>query len=137
MDTLTHGLAGSVLARSLTDRPGAKAALSIGLVAAMLPDLDILFLSTRLDYLRYHRGWTHSFVVLPFFSLTLALAARLVFRRANLATLWLFAGVGIASHILFDWITSFGTMFFFPSRTGATRSTGSSSSTRSSRGSSP
>ena len=114
VDTLTHGLAGSVLARSATERPGARAALAIGLVAAMLPDLDILFLSDRLSYLRYHRGWTHSFVVLPFFALAVALASRLLFRRARLATLWLFAGIGIGSHILLDWITSFGTMFFFP-----------------------
>jgi inner membrane protein len=114
VDTLTHGLAGSVLARSLTDRPGARAALSIGLVAAMLPDLDVVFLADRLAYLRYHRGWTHSFVVLPLFSLVVALLARLVFRRAKLVTLWIFAAVGIGSHIVFDWITSFGTMFFFP-----------------------
>ncbi|HTO75652.1 MAG TPA: metal-dependent hydrolase [Thermoanaerobaculia bacterium] len=114
MDTVTHGLAGSVLARSASDRPGARAALAVGLIAAMLPDLDILYLRTRLDYLRYHRGWTHSFVVLPVFALLVALAARLVFRRTRLATLWLFAAIGIGSHILFDWITSFGTMFFFP-----------------------
>jgi inner membrane protein len=114
MDTLTHGLAGSVLARSISERPGARAALSVGLVAAMLPDLDILFLPDKLAYLRYHRGWTHSFVVLPLFSLTVALLAKLVFRRAKIATLWIFAAVGIASHIVFDWITSFGTMFFFP-----------------------
>lgn len=114
MDTVTHGLAGSVLARSAADRPGARAALAIGLIAAMLPDLDILYLRTRLDYLRYHRGWTHSFLVLPVFALLVALVARLVFRRARLATLWLFAAIGIGSHILSDWITSFGTMFFFP-----------------------
>ncbi len=114
MDTLTHGLAGSVLARTTTSRPGARAALLIGLVAAMLPDLDILFLRTRLDYLRFHRGWTHSFVVLPFFALAVAVLTWRMFRRARLPTLWLFAAIGIGSHILFDWITSFGTMFFFP-----------------------
>jgi inner membrane protein len=114
MDTLTHGLAGSVLARSSTQRPGARAALLIGLCTAILPDLDTLFLQTRLEYLRFHRGWTHSFVVLPFFALAVALLARPVFRRARLSTLWLFAAIGIGSHILFDWITSFGTMFFFP-----------------------
>jgi inner membrane protein len=114
MDTLTHGLAGSLLARSTASRPGARAALLIGLAAAMLPDLDILFLHTPLDYLRYHRGWTHSFLALPVFALGVALLARFFFRKAKLVTLWLFAGVGILSHIVFDWITSFGTMFFFP-----------------------
>ena len=114
MDTLTHGLTGSVLARPFTDRPGARAALWTGFVAALLPDLDVLFLHTRLDYLRLHRGWSHSFVTLPVFALAVALLVRLVFRRARIVSLWLFAAIAIASHILFDWITSFGTMFFFP-----------------------
>lgn len=114
MDTLTHGLAGSVLARTAASRPGVRGALLTGMLAAMLPDLDILFLHSQLDYLRFHRGWTHSFLVMPLFALAVALAVRLVFRGARLVTLWLFAAIGIASHILFDWITSFGTMFFFP-----------------------
>jgi inner membrane protein len=84
------------------------------LIAAMLPDLDIVFLPTRLDYLRFHRGWTHSFVALPLFALAVALLIQRIFRRARLDRLWLFAAVGIGSHILLDWITSFGTMFFFP-----------------------
>jgi inner membrane protein len=114
MDTVTHGLAGSVLSRAASERPGARAALLLGSVAAMFPDADYFFLSTRLDYLANHRSWSHSFVYMPFFSLGFALLARLVFRRARLLTLWLFAAIGIASHILFDWITSFGTMFFVP-----------------------
>lgn len=114
MDTITHGIAGSVLARSLTRRPEARAALVLGGLAAMVPDLDFLFLSSRLDYLRGHRGWTHSFVLLPVLALGLALLARLVFREARVYTLWLFAAAAIASHILCDWMTSFGTMFFTP-----------------------
>ena len=35
-------------------------------------------------------------------------------RAARLPTLWVFAAIGIATHILFDWITSFGTMFWTP-----------------------
>ncbi|MEO8349524.1 MAG: metal-dependent hydrolase, partial [Acidobacteriota bacterium] len=117
MDTVTHGIAGSVFARTLTERPAARAALVLGLVGSMLPDVDILFSHDRIDYLRNHRGWTHTLVLLPFFALALAVAARLVYRYARhipLATLFLFAAVGIASHIAFDWITSFGTMFGLP-----------------------
>lgn len=114
MDTISHGIAGSVLGRSLADRPGARAAFIVGAVAAMVPDLDFVFMTTRLDYLRDHRSWTHSFLVLPFFALALALAGKLVLRRARVSTLWLFAAVGIVSHILFDWITSFGIMFWTP-----------------------
>lgn len=114
MDTLTHGIAGAVFGRSLTDRPGARIALVVGGVAAMLPDLDFLYISSRIDYLREHRGWTHSFLVMPFLALGVALVAKIFARRARLLVLWAFAAVGVTSHILFDWITSFGTMFWTP-----------------------
>jgi inner membrane protein len=114
MDTISHGLAGSVLARSATPRPGTRPALLLGMLAGMWPDLDFLFLHDRLDYLRNHRGWSHSFVYMPVFALALALLARLLFRQAPLRLLWLFCGIGIVSHILSDWITSFGTMFLVP-----------------------
>jgi inner membrane protein len=114
MDTVTHAFAGSVLARSASEQNETRLALLVGGLAAVVPDLDFLFFSTRLDYLKDHRSWTHSFLVLPFLSLAIALAAKLIARRAPLWRLWLFAAVGIASHILFDWITSFGTMFWTP-----------------------
>lgn len=114
MDTVTHGIAGSMLSRSLSERSGARAALVVGAVAAMLPDLDFVYIRTRLDYLSEHRGWTHSFLVMPFLALAVALGAKLFARRARLAVLWIFAALGIVSHILFDWITSFGTMFWTP-----------------------
>jgi inner membrane protein len=114
VDTLSHGIAGAVLGRSMTDRPGARTALIVGAAAAMLPDLDFLYIGSRLDYLKEHRGWTHSFLVMPVLAIAVALVAKLFARRTRLATLWLFAAVGILSHIVFDWITSFGTMFFTP-----------------------
>src|SRR5262245_845510 len=114
MDTISHGIAGAVLGRSLTDRSGARTAIVVAAAAAMLPDLDFIYIGTRLDYLREHRGWTHSFLVMPFLALAVALVAKAFARKTRLTTLWLFAAVGILSHILFDWITSFGTMFWTP-----------------------
>ena len=117
MDTVSHGIAGSVLARTLTDRPTARAALVLGLVGAMLPDADMFFLNSRIEYLRGHRGWTHTLLLLPVFAVLLAVAAKVLYRYARHAqpvVLSLFAAVGIASHILFDWITSFGIMFAIP-----------------------
>jgi inner membrane protein len=114
MDTGSHGLAGAMLDRALTERPGGRAALWIGFLVAMLPDLDYYFLADRLDYLRNHRAWSHSFVYLPIFALATAYVAKLFFRRARFRDLWLYGAVGLASHIVFDWMTSFGTMFFIP-----------------------
>jgi len=117
MDTVTHGIAGSVLARGLTDRHAARAALVLGLVGGMLPDLDLFFLHGKIAYLRGHRGWTHSFFLLPFLAFALALLARFLYRYSRhvpIRVLFVFAAIGIASHILFDWITSFGIMFWIP-----------------------
>lgn len=114
MDTVTHGIAGSVLARSASERGAARTALLLGLVAGVFPDVDLFFTTSRLQYLREHRSWSHSFVYLPLFALGFALVTRAIFRRARLGVLCLFAAIGLGSHILFDWITSFGTMFFVP-----------------------
>ncbi|MET0619678.1 MAG: metal-dependent hydrolase [Thermoanaerobaculia bacterium] len=114
MDTISHSFAGAILSRSLEDRPTQWTALAVGAVAAVVPDLDFLLISNRIEYLRDHRSWTHSFLVLPFLALAIALVAKMFARRTSLAKLWLFAAVGIASHIVFDWATSFGTMFWTP-----------------------
>lgn len=117
MDTVSHGIAGSVFARSLTGRPAARAALILGLVGAMLPDIDMMFVHDRIAYLREHRGWTHSFVYLPLLALGLAGLVKVVYRSAHhvhFGILFLCAALGIATHIVFDWITSFGTMFWIP-----------------------
>jgi inner membrane protein len=117
MDTVTHGIAGSILARGLTDRHAARAALVLGLVAGMLPDVDLFLLHGKMAYLRGHRGWSHSFLLLPLLALGLALLAKVMNRYSRhlpIRVLFLFGAVGIASHIVFDWITSFGIMFWIP-----------------------
>lgn len=114
MDTLSHGLAGSVLTRAVAQPRAARAALLLGFVTSMLPDLDFLWAGDRVGYLRVHRGWTHSFVLMPLVSLGLALLAHRLFRSARLSRLWLFCAIGQVSHIVFDWMTSYGTMFLIP-----------------------
>lgn len=121
MDTLTHGLAGALLGRGAAREGRAAAMVAVAAVGAMFPDVDAFFMpgswfriGGTMDYLRYHRGVTHSFLLAPLFALAIALAARLAARRPPLGALWAAALIGIVSHILFDWITSYGTMFFSP-----------------------
>ena len=120
MDTLTHGLSGLLLGRAGAKEERGAATLVCGF-AAMFPDADAFFIpgglrspGSTLAYLEYHRGPTHSFLLAPLFALAIAGGARLVFRKSRFSALWLFAFAGIVSHILFDWITSYGTMFFSP-----------------------
>ena len=121
MDTLTHGLAGALLGRAGSGEESARAVVATAAIAAMFPDLDAFFLpgswfrlGDTMNYLRYHRGVTHSFILAPFFAAVLALLVRAVARRTPFGALFAAAFAGIVSHILFDWITSYGTMFFAP-----------------------
>jgi inner membrane protein len=122
MDNVTHALAGALIARATAPREPRAGTLPlrrrifVGAVAAGLPDLDILasYLSP-LSYLYHHRGITHSFLLLPAWSLLVAALFAVLWRwrpgwRAYIGVVsW-----ALASHIVLDVITSFGTMIFAP-----------------------
>lgn len=129
MDTLTHGLAGALLSRALPAPRDeeARALLSrreawTGFLTAMVPDLDVLpdpF--SAVFYVTQHRGLTHSFVLLPLWAIAFGLLASLVPGRGarapwrtRLERLTLVSFTGVASHVLLDWVTSWGTMFLAP-----------------------
>jgi len=130
MDTITHGIAGALIGKGFFSRRAARVAIFSATVGAMFPDIDVVFEIFSRDPLaivKYHRAITHSFVALPFFaaslaSLTLA-GARLLKRRyagfhdlesPSWTMLALIYGVAIASHVLLDGLTSFGTRMWFP-----------------------
>ncbi len=133
MDTLTHGLAGALIGRALPGtgdadldaRLGRREALA-GFLAAMLPDADALPNPLSAEfYIDHHRHLSHSFVLLPvwavalglFFSLRLPLGpveAGRAARRTARIRLILVSALGLASHILLDWVTSWGTRFLAP-----------------------
>ncbi len=133
MDTLTHGLAGALIGRAMPapEDPGSADALRrrevlAGFLTAMLPDADALPSPLSPDfYIDHHRHLTHSVVLLPAVALVLGLlaAARLpvpagtdgaAARRGARVRLVLVAALGLASHILLDWTTSWGTHFLAP-----------------------
>ncbi len=130
MDTITHGIAGALLGKGFFSRRAAKVAVFSATVGAMFPDLDVvaeIFSRDPLAIVKYHRAITHSFIALPFFAallawLTLAgaglLRKRYVRFRELEAPSWgvlaIIYGIAIASHILLDGLTSFGTRMWFP-----------------------
>jgi membrane-bound metal-dependent hydrolase YbcI (DUF457 family) len=130
MDTITHGIAGALIGKGFFSRRAARVAIFSATVGAMFPDIDVVFEIFSRDPLaivKYHRAITHSFVVLPFFAAALAwltlAGARLLKRTSarfhdlespSWTMLTLIYGVAIASHILLDGLTSFGTRMWFP-----------------------
>ena len=118
MDTITHGIAGLLIGKSFfSEREGRSATLALTF-SAVFPDSDSvvnLLTDNRITYLEVHRGITHSLIALPLFALLLGVLTSLAARRRRK---WLLyssvCAIGLASHILFDLITSFGTMVWSP-----------------------
>ena len=137
MDPVTHGIAGALLGKGFFSKRQERVAIFAATLGAVFPDVDIFaeaFSRDPLGIVKYHRAITHSFVGLPFFAILLALLTRALLRgssgagrafmtwnRRRWAMLTLIYGVGIASHILLDGMTSFGTRMWYPISTRARR----------------
>ena len=130
MDPVTHGIAGGLLGKAFFSKRQERVAIFAATLGAVFPDIDIVAeLATRdpLSIIKYHRAITHSFVALPFFAVALAWLTRALlprvrrrwprFRDWEAPPVWMLSviyGVGIASHILLDGMTSFGTRMWYP-----------------------
>ena len=122
MDTLTHALSAMLAARATQPRTLWPGGLSLtarswaGFFAGAFPDSDfIVMVFGTTSYLKYHRGITHSFLMMPVWALLLAWLFSLVSRgrygwRAFYGTCLL----SVFVHIFGDVITSYGTMVFAP-----------------------
>jgi len=122
MDPITHGIAGVLLGKGyFADRKGAIAIFALTL-GAVFPDVDevaVAFSHDPLAIVKYHRGITHSFVAMPAWAALLALgtvwaAKRLKIAAPSWAALTAIYIAGIASHIVLDGMTSFGTRMWLP-----------------------
>jgi inner membrane protein len=122
MDTLTHALSGALLARATAPAQADDKALPlrrrllIGFLAAAAPDLDIVISTIGpVEYLLHHRGATHSLILLPLWAFLIAKLFAVIWRgdrpwKAYYGVVAMSLGI----HIAGDWITSFGTMVFWP-----------------------
>jgi membrane-bound metal-dependent hydrolase YbcI (DUF457 family) len=129
MDTITHGIAGALIGKAFFTGRGTVSSEDAGSVATLavtlgsvFPDIDVLaelLSSNDLAILQVHRSVTHSLLCLPIFAVVLAAATRWYARRhtresPSWVTLTCLCAVGLASHILLDLVTSFGTMIWSP-----------------------
>lgn len=124
MDNLTHTLAGALIGAACGVRRAPDAApsdlgprLLLGAIAANLPDLDLLvtpFVDPFAN-LNLHRGITHSAVMLPLWTLSVAwVAARLARGRLSFPRCFVVAGLALASHVALDALTAYGTHLLAP-----------------------
>jgi membrane-bound metal-dependent hydrolase YbcI (DUF457 family) len=131
MDTITHGIAGALIAKAvfgghdlisrgdLGKQRIATWALTIG---AVFPDSDVFreaVSSNPMLMITWHRSVTHSLFCLPIWSLILAAITVAIarWRKWQAPSFWLLTviyAVAILSHIVLDLCTSFGTMIWSP-----------------------
>jgi membrane-bound metal-dependent hydrolase YbcI (DUF457 family) len=131
MDTLTHGIVGALIGKAFFAPEPSSDSVSAGLgrtailgatLGAIFPDIDYFytrFLPGEFAFVQYHRYITHSFLCLPLFAVLVALAVYAFargrgWRSPSFGVLTAICGVGIASHIFFDLITTYGTMIWSP-----------------------
>ena len=120
MDPLTQGLIGAAVPQAVT--PNRRLLLRagfLGLIAGMLPDLDVLIRSSSdpLLFLEYHRQFSHSIFFIPVGGLVCAgLFYLLLRRRIDLPfkMVWLYSTLGYGTHGLLDAFTSYGTILGWP-----------------------
>lgn len=120
----THAFAAAALAPVCAPRPGWKWTVPAGLLAATIPDADVIGFRLGIRYGDFwgHRGFTHSLLFALLIALALALPLRrrtpLSPARRRLQALYLFACA--ASHGLLDAMTNGGkgVGFFMPFANG-------------------
>jgi len=118
MDNLCHTLTGAALGKAgLADKT--RWGMATLMVAANLPDVDVAVFLTDTLPMSFRRGWTHG--VLAQATLPLALAGvvwamgqRSTGKRPAFKPLLLLAYVGLYSHILMDWLNSYGVRLLKP-----------------------
>ena len=140
MDTITHGIVGALAGKAFfagrdvpvissdgavlrfESDPTARVAISACTLGAIFPDIDVFagpIAHNPLAIMEWHRNITHSLVMLPIWALllagvTLPLARWVGWKPPSFAKLGGIYAFGLASHVLLDVFTNFGTMVWSP-----------------------
>ncbi|QKE62777.1 metal-dependent hydrolase [Aquipseudomonas campi] len=117
MDSLTQAVLGASIQGALLGRWQGRRALLYGAILGTLPDLDVL-----IDYgdavadMTYHRGFSHSLLVLSALALLITLVARRLQPNPGYSARRLFLTIWLAliTHPLLDAFTSYGTQLLWP-----------------------
>lgn len=122
MDTITHSLAGALVAHALGSKRdknliSVKKRMLCGVIAGAFPDIDyITALIDPLLFITYwHRGITHSLIMLPIWALLLGMLFALFTKQIKQWRIYVvISAVVLFSHIVLDIITSWDVQIFSP-----------------------
>lgn len=115
MDNLAHTLIGIGVARAgLSKRFGPGTTLTLA-VASNLPDIDVAWaIWDPLERFLIRRTHSHALIVLPLLAALLATALRWRRPERSWPVLFGLSALGIALHLLFDLVNSFGVVLLWP-----------------------
>ncbi len=124
MDNVCHTLVGAACARAGLARP-TRLAAATSMIAANLPDLDVLVFATDVPSVAFRRGWTHGVVAQALLPLALAgvmfaigravgAAHRAQRSRRLSARSSLLSYVGVLSHVFLDYLNNYGVRLLMP-----------------------
>jgi inner membrane protein len=120
VDVVTHAVLGATVvyvSAPARGRLNTRERLMLGAAAAAFPDIDFVgFLIDPLVFLAdWHQGPTHSVVLLPLWAVLIgAIFVGVTKRVAAFSEAVLVASLGLASHIVSDVITAYGTAVLYP-----------------------
>lgn len=120
MDSVTHIFLGGVVAALAVPARDRRRALFAGAVLNTLPDLDVVALALLdvdpITHVTWHRGPTHSLLLLPFAGFAIWMLLRRVWTPVMQSSRrWLWAVMlALLTHPLLDAFTAYGTQILWP-----------------------
>ncbi len=122
MDNVCHTLVGAAIGAAGLNRR-TRYASGVLMIAANLPDLDVLVFATDIMPVSFRRGWTHGVAAQLLLPLLLTGVAMLLGRRSPARAPgppvhagWLLAlsYIGVYSHVFFDFLNNYGVRLLTP-----------------------
>ncbi|WP_239256586.1 metal-dependent hydrolase [Listeria ilorinensis] len=122
MDTGTHVVMGIALGALATIDPvvassshAAVGIMTATIIGSQIPDIDtVLKLKNNADYIRNHRGITHSMPMLAIWPLLISSILYLFFPQATFLHLLLWSFIAVGLHIFVDIFNAYGTQAIRP-----------------------
>jgi inner membrane protein len=120
LDTVTHTLFGMTLYGSIDKKNDSKAMkkslIVATIVGSQIPDIDVIsrFWDTEGLYQMWHRGITHSILMVPIWAFILTSFCALIFKVKDYKRLFFISSIAVFIHSTSDLFNAWGTGYFEP-----------------------